>query len=243
MDALGVNTYPAAAATAADMADIFTGAPNTGPTPPLTPTPTPKPSPTPTPTPTPIPSGCASIVNGVTVCSPTAGGSLGSPVHFIAAAKSTLPITAMRIYIDGVSAYLTSAANLDVSLAVGSGMHSVVVQAWDSGGTVFKTPLSLTVVAGVTVCSAASAGVTVCSPAAGATTGTPLHVTAAAKSSVAPITTMRIYVDSVSKYNVNASSIDTALVFCRHAQPCGASLGFNRSGLQKFADHHCAITR
>ena len=134
-----------------------------------------------------------------------------SPVHFIAAAKSTLPITAMRIYIDGVSAYLTSAANLDVSLAVGSGMHSVVVQAWDSGGTVFKTPLSLTVVAGVTVCSAASAGVTVCSPAAGATTGTPLHVTAAAKSSVAPITTMRIYVDSVSKYNVNASSIDTSL--------------------------------
>ena len=50
MDALGVNTYPAAAATAADMADIFTGAPNTGPP---TPTPTPKPRPSPThPTPT-----------------------------------------------------------------------------------------------------------------------------------------------------------------------------------------------
>jgi hypothetical protein len=118
----------------------------------------------------------------------------------------------MRIYIDGVSAYLTSAASLDVSLGVGSGTHSVVVQAWDSGGTVFKTSLSLTVVSGVTVCSAATAGVTVCSPAAGGTTGTPVHVTAAATSSLAPITTMRIYVDSVSKYNVDASSIDTSLV-------------------------------
>lgn len=211
MDALGVNTYPAAAATAADMADVFTGSPNSGPTPTPTPTPSPSPTPTPTPTPTPIPSGCAAVVNGVTVCSPAAGSTVGSPVRFTAAAKSTLPITAIRIYIDGVSAYLTSAASLDASLAVGSGTHSVVVQAWDSGGTVFKTQLSLTVVGGVTVCSAATAGVTVCSPAAGATTGAPVHVTAAAKSSVAPITTMRIYVDSVSKYNVNASSIDTSL--------------------------------
>lgn len=197
MDALGMNTYPGAAATAADMADFFTG------------------SSTPTPTPTPIPSGCAAVVNGVTVCSPAAGSTVGSPVRFTAAAKSTLPITAMRIYIDGVSAYLTSAASLDVSLAVGSGTHSVVVQAWDSGGTVFKTPLSLTVGSGsgggVAGCSAATAGVTVCSPTAGATTGAPVQVTAAAKSSVAPITTMRIYVDSVSKYNVNASSIDTSL--------------------------------
>jgi phosphatidylinositol-3-phosphatase len=200
MDALGINTYPAAAATAGDMSDVFTGAPNTGPTP------------TPTPTPTPIPSGCAAIINGVTVCSPAAGSTVGSPVRFTAAAKSTLPITAMRMYIDGVSAYLTSAASLDVSLGVGSGTHSVVVQAWDSGGTVFKTSLSLTVVSGVTVCSAATAGVTVCSPAAGGTTGTPVHVTAAATSSLAPITTMRIYVDSVSKYNVDASSIDTSLV-------------------------------
>ncbi|MGZ4841401.1 MAG: hypothetical protein ACXV5J_06630, partial [Candidatus Angelobacter sp.] len=49
------------------------------------------------------------------------------------------------------------------------------------------------------------------SPTAGATTGAPVQVTAAAKSSAAPITAMRIYVDSVSKYNVNASSIDTSL--------------------------------
>ena len=47
----------------------------------------------------------------------------------------------MRIYIDNVSAYFTSAASLDVSLAVASGTHNVVVQAWDSSGVVFKSSL------------------------------------------------------------------------------------------------------
>jgi hypothetical protein len=139
---------------------------------------------------------------------------LGSPVRFYAAAKSTHPITAMRIYIDGVSAYLTSAASLDVSLAVSAGTHAAVVQAWDSSGTVFKASTTLQVGSGgvpaPTGCAASTTGVTVCSPAAGATTGSPVHVTAAAKSA-APITAMRIYVDNVSKYLVNASTIDTSL--------------------------------
>jgi hypothetical protein len=51
----------------------------------------------------------------------------------------------MRIYVDNVSVYLTSASKLDTSVTMASGKHSVVVQAWDSSGTVFKTPLSLTV--------------------------------------------------------------------------------------------------
>ncbi len=82
---------------------------------------------------------------GVTVSSPAAGSTSGSPVHFVASATSTHPITAMRIYVDNVSVYLVSASKLDTSLAMASGKHSVVVQAWDSTGAVFKTPLTLTV--------------------------------------------------------------------------------------------------
>lgn len=82
---------------------------------------------------------------GVTVSSPAAGSTSGSPVHFVASASSTNPITAMRIYVDDISVYLVSASKLDTSLAVASGTHSVVVQAWDSTGTVFKAPLTLTV--------------------------------------------------------------------------------------------------
>jgi len=121
MDALGMKTYPGAAATAADMADFFLGSP----------------------TPTPVPSGCTAVVNGVTVCSPAAGSTVASPVHFVAAAKSPHPITAMRIYVDNISKFTVDASSLDTSVALATGTHSVVVQAWDSTGAVFKTPLTV----------------------------------------------------------------------------------------------------
>jgi len=173
----------------------------------------PSPTPTPTPTPTPPPSGCTATTAGVKVCAPASGSTVNSPVRFTAAAKSTLPITAMRIYIDNVSAYFVSAASLDVSLAVNAGTHSVVIQAWDSSGAVFKSsPLTLTVTQGSPgACSAANVGVTVCSPAPGATVSSPVRVTAAAKSATAAITAMRIYVDNVSKFDTKSSSLDTTI--------------------------------
>ncbi|MBZ5504895.1 MAG: hypothetical protein LAO78_05340 [Acidobacteriia bacterium] len=82
---------------------------------------------------------------GVTVSSPATGSTSGSPVHFVASATSTHPITAMRVYVDNVSVYLVSASKLDTSMAISAGGHSVVVQAWDSTGAVFKAPFSLTV--------------------------------------------------------------------------------------------------
>ncbi|HEY2116123.1 MAG TPA: hypothetical protein VGJ51_13585 [Candidatus Angelobacter sp.] len=82
---------------------------------------------------------------GVTVSSPAPGSTAGSPVHFVASATSTHPITAMRIYVDNLSVYLVSASSLNTSVTISTGTHSVVVQAWDSTGAVFKTPLSLIV--------------------------------------------------------------------------------------------------
>jgi hypothetical protein len=49
----------------------------------------------------------------------------------------------MRIYVDSVSKFTVNASSLNTSLALASGTHSVVVQAWDSSGTVFKTPLTI----------------------------------------------------------------------------------------------------
>lgn len=82
---------------------------------------------------------------GVTVSSPATGSTSGSPVHFVASATSTHPITSMRIYVDSLSVYLVSASSLNTSVTMSAGTHSVVVQAWDSTGAVFKAPLSLTV--------------------------------------------------------------------------------------------------
>lgn len=118
MDALDVNSYPGAAATAKDMADLFTNSAATTP-------------------------GCTASAIGVTVCSPADGSTVSSPVRFDAAAKSTHPITAMRIYVDGVSKYAVNASQVDTSLSLASGTHSVMMQAWDSTGAVVKTPLSI----------------------------------------------------------------------------------------------------
>lgn len=82
---------------------------------------------------------------GVTVSSPAAGSTAGSPVHFVASATSTHPITAMRIYVDNLSVYLVSASSLNTSVTMSAGTHSVVVQAWDSTGAFFKMPLTLKV--------------------------------------------------------------------------------------------------
>lgn len=82
---------------------------------------------------------------GVTVSSPAAGSTSGSPVHFVASATSANPVTAMRIYVDNISVYLVSASKLDTLVTMSAGSHSVVVQAWDSTGAVFKSPLTLSV--------------------------------------------------------------------------------------------------
>ncbi len=107
----------------------------------------------------------------------------------------------MRVYVDGVSVYSTSAKNIDTYLPMASGSHYVVVQAWDSTGAVFKSPLTINV-------SETSTGVTVSSPSNGASVGSPVHFVASAKST-APITAMRIYSDGNSVYANNASSLDT----------------------------------
>lgn len=81
----------------------------------------------------------------VTVSSPVPNSTVSSPVHVIATAKSSHPITAMRIYLDDVSVFLISAAQLDTRVSAMPGSHLLVVQAWDSTGAVFKTPLTINV--------------------------------------------------------------------------------------------------
>jgi hypothetical protein len=121
-------------------------------------------------------------------------------------------ITAMRIYLDNVSVYLTHSATLDASVPVTAGTHKMVVQAWDSSGAVFKTALYITVGSGTAACTASVAGVTVCSPAAASSLSSPVLVRAAAKSDLGAITAMRVYVDNLSVYATTGSTIDTSLV-------------------------------
>ena len=81
----------------------------------------------------------------VTVTSPGAGATVTSPFHVTASATSSHPITGMRIYLDSVSVYAVSAAQINTYVTASTGSHYLVVQAWDSTGAVFKTPETITV--------------------------------------------------------------------------------------------------
>jgi hypothetical protein len=90
----------------------------------------------------------AAAFAGVTVTSPPNGSTVGSPATFKASATSTKPISSMRIYVDSVSVYTVNAASINTSISMAAGTHSVVVQAWDTAGTVVKSNLSVNVSAG-----------------------------------------------------------------------------------------------
>lgn len=67
-------------------------------------------------------------------------------------------------------------------------------------------------------------------------------MTAAAKTSATRITAMRIYVDNVSKYLVNASTLDTSLAIAAGTHNMVVqALGFKWCNLQEGADDHRAL--
>lgn len=141
---------------------------------------------------------------GVTISAPGPGATSGSPVHFVASASSSRPVTAMRIYADNVSVFNTSSGQLDAFVPLGPGSHSIIVQAWDSSGAVFAAPET------ITVSAAAAGGVTVSSIANGATVSSPMQVAASASSSH-PITAMAVYLDGNSVFTTGAASLNTAV--------------------------------
>jgi hypothetical protein len=149
---------------------------------------------------------------GVTVSSPTPGTTIGSPVQFVAAASSSRPITAMRIYVDDQSVYTINSNSLNTSVPLPDGTHRVVVQAWDSSGAVFKFPESITVNSSAPPPPPppSGSGVSVTAPANGSTVGAPLHVVASA-SAGNPITAMKIYLDNIDMFTVFANQLDTTV--------------------------------
>lgn len=143
----------------------------------------------------------------VTVSSPKNGATVTSPVRVVATATSANPVTSMRIYVDSVSVYSAATSKIDTLVKMATGKRIVVVQAWDSKGTVLKAQLTITV---GTAPPPPASGVTVTSPRNGATLATPVHVVASA-ASANPITAMRIYLDGISVYNNTTNKIDTSV--------------------------------
>lgn len=144
----------------------------------------------------------ASSFAGVTISSPAPGSTSGSPVHFAASASSSLPITAMQIYVDNILVYKTSSSQINTSVAIATGAHNVVVQSWDSSGAVSKSSET------ITVTTTTSGGtVTVTSPTNNSTVSSPFQVVASA-SGPNPVTAMQIYLDNQLVASLSGSTLN-----------------------------------
>src|SRR5215471_21594824 len=117
----------------------------------------------------------AAAFAGVSISSPSSGATVGSPVHFVASASASAPISAMRIYVDNNSMYTVQASSLDTYLNLGNGGHDVVIVAWDTNGNPYNQEETITV-SGSSGGGGGGSGVSISSPASGATVGSPVHV-------------------------------------------------------------------
>jgi hypothetical protein len=82
----------------------------------------------------------------VNICSPGQKAAVDAPVHVVAAAKSTAPITTMQIYLDFKEVFHSPNSTLiETDVPMGSGSHLLVVKAFDSTGRSFSSSRNITV--------------------------------------------------------------------------------------------------
>lgn len=153
----------------------------------------------------------------VIVSSPANNASVVSSVNVVASAFSGNPVTAMQIYRDSVLVYTARSGNLNTTVALAAGTHSLIVKGWDSAGRSFMK--ILTVTASRTAASQQSASsttvsttpeVVVSSPANGQQVASSVHVVAEGFSSHR-ITAMQIYRDYKLIYSVHSPNLNATI--------------------------------
>ncbi|HSS98370.1 MAG TPA: VCBS repeat-containing protein, partial [Terriglobales bacterium] len=132
-----------------------------------------------------------------------------SPVQILAVTHNTLPIEAMKVYVDGVSKFFTKDDLLSGRINMPVGTHLFEVKAWDRNGA-FGQAISFTVGNGCIV-SGIDRTVKICAPANGATVTSPVHIEGTFATAFV-VNAAQVYVDGV--LNVSAGStqrVDTSL--------------------------------
>jgi len=128
LEALGVATFPGAAASAPAMGDMFTAT-------------TTQPAPPPPTTVCPL----STVSPSVTICAPTGGSTDGSPVQVTAGTTAATTVNLIQVYVDGVKKYELAAGTVNTTVAMAAGSRRVTVQARDASGVWFKSTVYVTV--------------------------------------------------------------------------------------------------
>jgi phosphatidylinositol-3-phosphatase len=117
MSALGMSSFPGAAASAPTMSEFFvSGTSSSG--------------------------VCSTTSTGVRVCSPSSGSSMGSPVKITAGAYAPVGVASMMVYVDNKARYTTYTNAVNTSLSMSAGTHSLAVKAWDHQGHLYTHSLT-----------------------------------------------------------------------------------------------------
>jgi hypothetical protein len=146
---------------------------------------------------------CSATANRtVTICAPTAGSTVGSPVRVLAGLRSDTGISEAQIYLDNSLVWRgqTAAGVVDQNIAAGAGTHRITVKGWDKFGN-FSSVVTISVSTandggGGTSCTAsANRTVNICLPTNGSAVSSPVRVLAALRSD-AGIAAAQIYLDN-----------------------------------------------
>jgi hypothetical protein len=157
-------------------------------------------------------SPCLASGPGAHLCTPVA--SAPSTERITATATGiTGPVRLMQLYIDGKKVNQFPGNQVNTAVTVAPGTHTAQVVELEYNGQFAKSATTSFAVASAPACTApATAGVKICSPVAGSSVTSPVAITAAAKAaSGTSVTAMRVYVDNVAKFTVNASTLSTSL--------------------------------
>ena len=95
---------------------------------------------------TPTTCTAASPAPSITICSPTNGSTVASPVHVLATPNSNTGVVAMAVYFDNTLVYKANVNKVDTLVNTANGSHYIVVQYWDNAGAVpAKASVNITV--------------------------------------------------------------------------------------------------
>lgn len=144
----------------------------------------------------------------VQVCLPLYS-TVSSPVQVLANTRDTIPIEAIKVYVDGVSKFSTTDDLLSGRLNLPPGDHRMEVKAWDRFGS-FAQTINFTIATGC-VLSGIDRTVKICTPTNNGTVTSPVHIQASISDS-GQVNAGQIYVDGVLKFSTGFTHlIDTSL--------------------------------
>ena len=137
-----------------------------------------------------------SAAPAIRILAPAGNATFYSPMNMSVTTIDPTPVTDLQVFVDNQLYYQVTGTGIQAQIPVPLGTHSVVVQAKNSSGAIYKRSVGVNV---------ANVPITIVTPKANATVTSPVTISATAPAS-SPVKIMQIYIDGVTVYTVSGQS-------------------------------------